>query len=418
MRVLLVGHACGPDRGSEPGGTWNLAWQLSRFHDVWVMTDPQFRGDVERYLNMHPNPHLQFVWVGLPPRWDPRRTPGSDKGIRLHYLFWQRAVLREARQQHRKHNFDVVHHLSWGTISAPPLLWRLPVPLVWGPIGGGQTTPFAFRRYFGLSWGKELLRTLRVKIATRLPGLRRAVRETALILSTNPETTLALTAAGARQVLFFPNVGVPEQLIGSSRVERSPKQDEIVILWVGRLIPLKGLPLALEALSQIDRQVRIRLQIVGEGPLRSDMEKLAQALGVSDRVQFVGSVPWPRMMDFYRLADVFLFTSLRDSSGAVITEALAHRLPILTLNHQGAGAIVPTEAGIKVAVTDPGETVKALAEGMLRLAHAPQLRRQMGDAGWRYAQGLSWQEHAEQMTRWYEQIAARFCGKGNVYPAV
>jgi hypothetical protein len=46
MRVLLVGHACGPDRGSEPGGTWNLAWQLSRFHDVWVMTDPQFRGDV------------------------------------------------------------------------------------------------------------------------------------------------------------------------------------------------------------------------------------------------------------------------------------------------------------------------------------------------------------------------------------
>jgi glycosyltransferase involved in cell wall biosynthesis len=239
-----------------------------------------------------------------------------------------------------------------------------------------------------------------------------------LILSTNPETTLALTAAGARQVLFFPNVGVPEQLIGSSRVERSPKQDEIVILWVGRLIPLKGLPLALEALSQIDRQVRIRLQIVGEGPLRSDMEKLAQALGVSDRVQFVGSVPWPRMTDFYRLADVFLFTSLRDSSGAVITEALAHRLPILTLNHQGAGAIVPTEAGIKVAVTDPGETVKALAEGMLRLAHAPQLRKQMGDAGWRYAQGLSWQEHAEQMTRWYEQIAARFCGKGNVYPAV
>ncbi len=383
------------------------------------MTDPQFKRDIDQYLELHPNANLHFVWVGLPARWDPRRTPGSDKGIRLHYLFWQRAVLREARQLHRQQNFDVVHHLSWGTISAPPLLWRLPIPFVWGPIGGGQTTPLAFRRYFGLAWGTEVLRTLRVKAATRLPSLRRAVRESSLILSTNPETTLALTAAGARQVRFFPNVGVPEQLMGHLPAAAESERKELIILWVGRLIPLKGLPLALEALSQIERSLPVRLRVLGDGPLRPDMENLARSLGVSDRVEFVGAVPWSQMMSYYREADIFLFTSLRDSSGAVITEALAYRLPILTLNHQGVGAIVPPEAGIKVAVTNPEETVRALADGLRRLAQSPQLRKHMGDAAWVHAQGMGWPRHVEQMSEWYEEVVASYRSNGRyVYAAL
>ena len=419
MKILLVGHACGPDRGSEPGVTWNMAWQLSLAHEVWVITDPQFRDDIERYLEWRPNPNLHFVWVGLSPRWDPRRTPGSDKGIRLHYLFWQRAVLREARQLHRVQNFDVVHHLSWGTISAPPLLWRLPIPFVWGPIGGGQTTPLAFRRYFGRGWAREVLRTFRVKVITRLPGLRRAVRESALILSTNPETTLALTAAGARQVRFFPNVGVPEQLMGHSPAEPTSQRKEVIFLWVGRLIPLKGLPLALEALSRLEPTLPIRLRVLGEGPLRVEMENLAQELGVSSRVDFMGEVPWSRMMDHYRQADVFLFTSLRDSSGAVITEALAHRLPILTLDHQGAGAIVPAEAGIKVPVIKPEETVNALVEGMRQLAQSPALRKQLGDAGWTHAQSMGWRQKAEQMAECYEEVLATSRNNGRyVYAAL
>jgi len=173
------------------------------------------------------------------------------------------------------------------------------------------------------------------------------------------------------------------------------------------MIPLKGLPLALETLSRIDPTLPIRLRVVGEGPLRSEMEKLAQSLCVSDRVEFLGSVPWTQMMDHYRQADIFLFTSLRDSSGAVLTEALAYHLPILTLNHQGVGAIVPSEAGIKVEVTSPEETVSALAAGLRRLVASPELRTQMGQAGWIHAQSMSWERQAEQITKWYEEVIAR-----------
>src|SRR5436190_12406976 len=129
MKVLLVGHACAPNRGSEPGLTWQFAWHLSRRHEVWVMTNARNREAIERQLESTPNTKLHFIWIKTP-KFLARRLSTSDLILRLHYMFWQRAVVREAARQHRRHRFDLVHHLSWGTISAPPRLWRLPIPLV------------------------------------------------------------------------------------------------------------------------------------------------------------------------------------------------------------------------------------------------------------------------------------------------
>src|SRR6185503_3514092 len=143
MMILLVGHACAPNRGSEPGLTWQLAWHLSRRHDVWVMTNARFREVIEQQLKATPNDKLHFVWIKTSSDYLNRRAWQSERILRVEYVFWQRAVLREASRLHRRYQFDLVHHLSWGTISAPPLLWRLPIPMVWGPVGGAQTTPRA-----------------------------------------------------------------------------------------------------------------------------------------------------------------------------------------------------------------------------------------------------------------------------------
>jgi glycosyltransferase involved in cell wall biosynthesis len=408
MKVLLVGHACGPDRGSESGVTWNFATHLSREHEVWVFTDPQFREDIEKYLENNPNPRLKFVWISLPSSWDPRRSLNSDKGLRFHYLLWQRAVLRKARDLHRSHKFDVVHHVSWGSISAPPQLWRLPIPFVWGPIGGGQTAPLKFLGYFGRSWHRELIRTFRVGIMPRLPALRKAVRKSALILSTNPETTKVLESAGAADVLSFDSSGIPEELLSIQPVNHEGDRKELTILWAGRLIPLKALSLALEAMAKVEQGLRVRLQVLGDGPLRKKMEKLADNLGIRDRVDFIGAVPWKQMEMYYRGADVFLFTSLRDSFPTVVMEAMAFHLPVLSLNHQGVGSMLPPDAGIKVPVEDPAQTVSALAEGIRDLAKSPELRKRLGNAGWKYAQSLGWDGRAKQVTCWYEDVVKQY----------
>ena len=406
MKILLVGHSCAPNRGSEPGLTWQFAWHLSRLHEVWVMTNAQSRKTIEEQLALTPNPNLHFFWIEVP-SYLTRQRAQTELTLRLRYLFWQRAVLREAKRQYRRHQFDLVHHLSWGTISAPPLLWRLPVPLVWGPVGGAQTAPRAYRRYLGSAWRDELLRTLRVNLATRLPHLRRTVRNCALILSTNPETTRALQSAGAREVRFHPNIGITEGFMASPAERPRDEQRDRVILWAGRLIPIKSLALALEAFSNLDRNLRVRLRIAGDGPLKIDMQRLARTLGIAERVDFLGPVPWIEMKLEYQQADLFLFTSLRDSSGQVLAEAMASGLPIVTLNHHGVGAIVPPEAGIRVSVADPDQTVRALTDGMHRLINSPELRERMGQAARAHAQSMSWNAHAEIMSNWYAQVLAQ-----------
>src|SRR3546814_13541917 len=79
LRILLVGHACAPDLGSEPGFTWNWAWHLSERHDVWVIAHPAHRPAVEAALARAPERHVHMAWLGRP-RWWALGRPERDIG--------------------------------------------------------------------------------------------------------------------------------------------------------------------------------------------------------------------------------------------------------------------------------------------------------------------------------------------------
>jgi glycosyltransferase involved in cell wall biosynthesis len=360
---------------------------------------------VERFLAEHPNPNLRFAWVSLSPHRDPWDPTRGERGIRLHYLLWQRAAFREASRLHARHQFDLVHHVSWNTLSAPPLLWHLPIPFIWGPVGGGQTAPSAFKHYFGPAWRLERLRTARIRLIPFFPPLRRAVCHCALLLATNWETARVLAKAGARDVRLFLDIGVPPEYLPTTPPHR-PVRKGLTLFWAGRFELRKALPLALEALRQVE-DPSVRLKVAGDGPLRAEWLALAARLGLQARVDFLGQLPWEDMPAMFQQADAFLFTSLQDSSGTVVFEAMAYALPVLTLDHQGVGTFVPPEAGIKVPVTRPAETTAGLAQAICRLAISPQARQKMGEAAWNYAKTHTWDRRAAQAGQWYTECLKR-----------
>ena len=402
MRVLLIGHACAPDAGSEPGFTWNWAWHLSAHHEVWVLAHDQWDEKIEKYLVEHPNPNLHFHFVTLPSRSDPWKPARGDRGLRLHYVLWQNAAFRAATQLHASLDFDVAHHVSWGTVSAPPKLWRLPIPFVWGPLGGGQTAPAAFRDFFGRAWPKEAARNFRVRLAPSLPPVRRAARRSELVLATNRETAQILRQARANNLQLFLDSGLPPNYLPSQPLTRSDGKP-FTLLWAGRLEHRKALPLALEALARAEGPPT-ELLVAGDGPQREEWMQRVHALRLEERVRFLGVVPWGGMPELFRQADAFIFTSLRDAFGSVVLEAMAHALPVITLDHQGVGTFVPPEAAIKVAVTTPREVIRALAVAISRLAAEPGLREQMGKKSWSFATNQTWDVRVNEITRWYEQV--------------
>jgi glycosyltransferase involved in cell wall biosynthesis len=409
LKILLVGHAFWPGEGSEPGITWNWAWHLSEYHDVWVLAPPLRRAAVEAALAGHSGRAPGVVWVDVP-----RDPEQGERGIRLHYLRWQRAAFAQARRLHATQSFDIVHHLSWATVNSAPKLWSLGTSFVWGPLGGGQAAPLRFTRYLG--WRGTLAeagRHVRRRLLPFLPPLRRAAANSALILATNPETAEVLYRAGAAHVeLFYDNGVLPEQLM--PRRKRRQAGDCLELVWAGRLEVPKALPLALEAMARVE-DLPVRLSIAGQGPLRAACERRAAALGLGERVRFLGFVPRERLLnDVFAKSDAFLFTSLQDSAASVVLEAMAASLPVIGLDHQGVGMMVPEHAAIKVPVTSPSVTIQGLADGIRALAASPELGGRLGEAARRHAATESWSRRAVRMNALYRSCLNARAGRARL----
>jgi glycosyltransferase involved in cell wall biosynthesis len=405
MKLLLIGHACGPGMGSEPGATWNWAQHLSGQNEVWVITHPQFRAKIEAYLLEKPNPKIQFVWTdvnSILDSWDPVR---GEHGIRVHYLLWLKAAYATAQRLCRENCIDIAHHVSWGTIRAAPPLWQLPVPSIWGPIGGGQCVPMAFLHYFGLRAGQEIMRACLTRTLHFSRNLRKATRCAELVLATNRETQELLSSISGARVQLMLDCGLEADWISSTPPIDRPVC-EFTLLWAGRLEHRKALPLALEALASV-KEIQARLLVAGDGALRPKLEKMAAEMGLRSRVEFLGSVPYSMMQSVFERVDAFLFTSLRDSFGSTVLEAMAKGLPIITLDHQGVGSFVPDGAGIKVPVTNPSNSVLSLAAAIEKLGKSPAILSGMRLVSWNFAREQTWDRRAKQMTKIYQDVALR-----------
>jgi glycosyltransferase involved in cell wall biosynthesis len=108
------------------------------------------------------------------------------------------------------------------------------------------------------------------------------------------------------------------------------------------------------------------------------------------------------MSNFYASAGVFLFTSLQDTNGTVLLEAMAHGLPVVSLDHHGAAAILSPEWGVKVPIGSPRQTIDDMATALAGLAADPDRCGRLGLAARRRVeQRYTWEHKAEAINRAY-----------------
>jgi L-malate glycosyltransferase len=142
-----------------------------------------------------------------------------------------------------------------------------------------------------------------------------------------------------------------------SRGDVNPKR----LLFVGQLIPVKGVPDLLRALALL-RQKRMdwHLDIVGEGAAREEYERLAADLALCDKVTFHGLKTRQQVADFMRRADLYVLSSLWENCSTSAAEALATGVPVLATRCGGTEEFVGKEVGSLVPPGDPS----ALCEGL------------------------------------------------------
>ena len=189
-------------------------------------------------------------------------------------------------------------------------------------------------------------------------------------------------------------------------ISNAPSGDRLELVWAGRLEHRKALPIVLEALAALPKPFPVRLRVAGHGPLDAEWKALAATLGVAEKVEFLGLVDRPGMDALMDSAHALAFSSLRDSFGTIVMEALTRGRPVITLDHQGVGSAVPPTAAIKIPVTTPAETVQAYAGGIRQMADAAQWQR-LSRGAQAYAEDQGWLKRALDMTECYRQVSGQ-----------
>jgi glycosyltransferase involved in cell wall biosynthesis len=152
------------------------------------------------------------------------------------------------------------------------------------------------------------------------------------------------------------------------------------LISVGALIPRKGHALVLEALAQASD---CTLLIAGEGPLRGELEGLAQRLGVANRVRFLGEIAHAQLPELYTAADAMVLASSREGWANVLLEAMACGTPVVASDVNGTAEVVRSPAaGRLMPERTPAGLLAALAELRRDMPERAETRRYAERFGW------------------------------------
>lgn len=410
-KVLISAYACEPGRGSEPGVGWNLVRELSLNHDLTVVT----RLNNREIIGACDEGWVQKVrWVFIDPPKGLTFWKRKGRGVQAFYLLWQWTLRRKVRQLLREEQFKVFHHLTFGKYWVPSGLANLGVPLVFGPVGGGEATPASLAGHLPFKAKvAERARELLKGLIRHTPGVAKLYRSCDRSVAATQQTAEALRRMGVTSISVLPQSGIrPGDLNGVEAEARPSGEDarppgRIRLVSACRLIYWKGVDLAIRAVKEArDRGVDVELIVLQEGPEKATLENLVRELGLAKWVKFTGRLP--TLEDVYRTiqsADALIHPAYHEAFGQSCLESLALGVPVLCLDWGGPAVIVDDETGIRVAPSSYRETVHQLAEAIALLpAKLAAGEFSAASCQKRAFTIFSWERLAKSLSDLYEEI--------------
>ncbi len=414
MKLLLIAYECSPYRGSEWAVGWGRLLQAARVAEVHVLTSEAnyrdlVRAELEgripsnvRYDSPEPDRRLRAL---------ERQTSGFDYNYTA-YHHWHKLAFRLAQRLHAEHSFDVAHQSTVCTFREPGYLAQLGIPFLWGPFGGTQNFPA--RMLPMLPW-KEALKeaarsTANVFALCSHPRVHATAKQAVVILGANSTNQRDLQRAFNRPVVQLLETGLnevtePDRGRFHSRIlaKRAGRNPPLRLLWSGQLRPRKALPILLRALAMLKGEVALELDVLGDGPMLEAWRQEAASAGVP--VRFLGRLPFADAVQRMNAAGLFCFTSLRDTSGNVVLEALAAGVPVLCFDHQGAADMVTPESGILIPVTNPGDAAVRWANALRQLSADPDRLLRLSEGATAQARRFLWNDNGNQVNMLYRQLS-------------
>ena len=377
MKVLISAYACEPNLGSEPFLGWRWVMEIAKHHSVWVLTRDNNSRLIEEELRATGNPYnVQFIYVGLNKKltfWKKGR-----RGMKLFYTLWQRKAVRVAKALNSKERFDLVHHITFGAYTQPTYMYKLDIPFVWGPLGGGEKMPLIKGRKIDFSSKLyEFMRNLQISVTNLLPYARSAMEKASAIIVTTEETKQCFPKKYHNKITIMQSLGIDEEFIQGNIGEKSPRK--IRILMVGRMIGWKGFDIGIAAFKKLlSKHDNIELHLRGNGNLKERLKRSCGEL-LNTKIFFCEDyLDYKDMYGFYAKHDIFLNCTLHDSGCLALLEAMSAGLPIVCIDVGGPRVLTEASYAEKVSPKPYHDLVSDIAGALEKLIVNEELRKEMG----------------------------------------
>lgn len=385
LNVLVVAHELSPIKGSECAEGWNIVTRLAKYHNVTVIyaSGSQFgknsyvdavndfiqtNGSVKglTFVNID-RPRVTRILASINKRFKALGSIGLPVLYYVGYKFWHKAAYDEAKRLHELNKFHVAHQLTQITFREPGYVWKLGIPFFWGPTGGTSVLPIKF--YSLLSKTSILLEIVRTLSNVYQFNFNRRVinanKKASVIYAFSEHDVNKFSKRAKGKIKVMLDAGTYEnviQLNDHREIVSKPK-----LLWCGQLSDRKAPSILLKALA-LDSRTKdlIDVIIIGSGPLKEAMQKLALNLGLNN-IAWIERVSHDEIFKLMEQADFLVHTSIREATTNVIPEALSTGLPIICHDVNGMSLAVNETCGIKVPFVSPETSILGFHNAILKL---------------------------------------------------
>ena len=322
------------------------------------------------------------------------RLPIGKNQANIHYqtkkelLKYAWESYKYGRELAKKNHYDLSHSffsVPCGFVSLL-LKWEFKIPYIVSLRGSdvpGYSERFTFLYQFITPIIKKIWSQAHFVVANS-QGLKE------LALKTLPKKEIRVIFNGIDVREFFPD-----------HSKLNPNQFHIVC--VSRVTPRKGIRFLVQAFKILEgRYEHVRMLIVGDGNEKKSLEELVQALGLEDKIVFLGGVAHERVVEYYQKANVFVLPSLNEGMSNTVLEALACGLPVVATDTGGTKELIKDGVnGLIVRMKDSNDLVEKIEKLVLN----PELEKNMALESRKLAEKISWDIIADEYYKLYRETS-------------
>jgi len=403
-KILLSAYSCEPNKGSEPGVAWNWAYELKKLGaSVLIVTRKKNEKSINNYVkNCKFLSKKDFFYFDLNNffLFFENIIPGF---IYLHYYLWQYFVYKKIKKLNIHKNFEIIHHITFGTFRLPSFLWKLNKKFIFGPVGSYEISPKKLKEK--LNFKDRFFENLRefsnfffLKFD---PNVKNCLK--------HADITISKTKATKNKIKNFCKKIFVSKEIGINLLNKKSKYNKnLNFLFIGRYLPFKGGELLIDAFNlALKKNKNLKLSFYGNGNKKQKYLDKIKKLKLTSYIKINNSVEYDKIIKIYKSHDVLVFPSYHDSSGNAVLEALSNSLPVICLDTGGPGEIVNNKCGIKIKVnhsTSYNSIKKKIAENIIKISADRKLYNRLSIGAYKFAKKNKWKNVVQNNYRKIDEL--------------